>query len=205
MTLTRQHINTAGFTLIEMMVALSLFTIVITIAVGAFLSMIAASKGVQGEQAVMTTLTFVLDSMTREIRTATNYYCDSQSYLVSTDIPTTTASAVNDCINGDEGISFVESGKSITSTANSRRIAYYFDTTAATNTIMRRVGDGTPQSVVSDDITIIKAEFFVTGTTRLDTGNNTNQPAVTIVLEATDETGAITTLQTTVTQRELDI
>jgi hypothetical protein len=58
---------------------------------------------------------------------------------------------------------------------------------------------------VSDGITITNAQFFVTGTTRLGTGTDTNQPTVTIILEARDESGATTTLQTTVTQRELDI
>ncbi|MES2966615.1 MAG: type II secretion system protein [Patescibacteria group bacterium] len=191
-----------GFTLIEMMVALSLFTIVVTIAVGAFLSMIGASKGVQGEQSVMTTLTFVLDSMTREIRTGTNYYCGTRSFISSNSISTST---VNDCATGNEGVSFVESGSSVTVSASSRRIAYYYDTSSTPDTIMRRVGNGTPQSVVSEGITITKAEFFVTGTQRLNAGTDINQPTVTIVLEATDETGATTTLQTTVTQRELDI
>lgn len=191
-----------GFTLIEMLVALSLFTIVVTIAVGAFLSLIGASKSVQGEQSVITTLTFVLDSMTREIRTGINYYCDDATTLRT---GTFSTSSIRDCVAGDDGVSFIEAGSSITAGSSNRRIAYYFDTSSATNTIMRRVGNGTPQSIVSDGITVTNAEFFVTGTDRLGTGTDTNQPTVTIILEAIDENGATTTLQTTVTQRELDI
>ncbi len=193
-----------GFTLIEMLVALSLFTIVVTIAVGAFLSLIGASKSVQGEQSVITTLTFVLDSMTREIRTGTNYYCNTRSVL---DDPTqVSTSTVRDCAGGSDGLSFVEAGSSITTGGASARIAYYYDTSSSTNkTIMRKVGNGTPQSIVSDGITVTNAQFFVTGSTRLGSGTDTNQPTVTIVLEARDENGATTTLQTTVTQRELDI
>lgn len=193
-----------GFTLIEMLVALSLFTIVVTIAVGAFLSLIGASKSVQGEQSVITTLTFVLDSMTREIRTGTNYYCNTRSVL---DDPTqVSTSTVRDCASGSDGLSFVEAGSSITASGASKRIAYYYDTSSSTNkTIMRKVGNGTPQSIVSDGITVTNAQFFVTGSTRLGNGTDTNQPTVTIVLEARDENGATTTLQTTVTQRELDI
>lgn len=195
-----------GFTLIEMLVSLSLFTIVVTIAVGAFLSLIGASKSVQGEQSVITTLTFVLDSMTREIRTGTNYYCNTRTALEGLPVSTTT---VNDCetsyANTNHGLSFIEAGSSVTSGASSKRIAYYYDSQSATNTIMRRVGSGTPQSIVSDGITITKAQFFVSGTTRLGAGTDTNQPTVTIILEARDEAGATTTLETTVTQRELDI
>lgn len=193
-----------GFTLIEMLVALSLFTIVITIAVGAFLALIGASKSVQGEQSVITTLTFVLDSMTREIRTGTNYYCNTRSVL--DDPSQVSTSTVRDCTGGSDGLSFVEAGSSISSGASNKRIAYYYDNSSSTNrTIMRKVSNGTPQSIVSDGITVTNAEFFVTGSDRLGNGTDTNQPTVTIILEATDENGATTTLQTTVTQRELDI
>lgn len=201
MIISRTQLNITGFTLIEMLVALSLFTIVVTIAVGSFLSLIGASKGVQGQQSVMTTLTFVLDSMTREMRTGVNYYCGTRAGLQT---PQATSSK-QDCVSGNAGLSFIEAGNSVTSAATSKRIAYYVDTTTATRTIMRKVGGGTPQSVVSDGITITNAQFFVTGTDRLDVGTDINQPTITIILEARDETGATTTLQTTVTQRELDI
>ena len=67
----------AGFTLIEMIVSLGVFSGVITIAIGALLMLVAANDQLQGEQSVMTNLSFALDSMTREIRTGTDYYCDS--------------------------------------------------------------------------------------------------------------------------------
>jgi prepilin-type N-terminal cleavage/methylation domain-containing protein len=187
-----------GFTLIEMLVALSLFTIVVTIAVGAFLSLIGASKGVQSEQSVMTTLTFVLDSMTREIRTGNNYYCTSGNFSSQE-----TYVAGNDCENGSTGISFVEAGSSITG-SGATRIAYYYDS-SGDGSILRRVGTGPAESIVSEGIAINNAQFFVTGTDRLGAGTDTLQPTVTIILEARDDTGATTTLQTTVTQRELDI
>jgi prepilin-type N-terminal cleavage/methylation domain-containing protein len=47
-----------GFTIVEMMVALALFTIVMTIATGAFLSLIGGSSQLQGEQTIMTSLKF---------------------------------------------------------------------------------------------------------------------------------------------------
>ncbi len=202
MSVLRTQKNIHGFTLIEMMVALSLFTIVVTIAVGAFLSLIGSSKGIQSEQSVMTTLTFVLDSMTREIRTGANYYCGTKNYLESNNLSTTTR---NNCTNGNQGISFVESGISITKNNTSRRIAYFYD--SSTESILRRVGTSvTAESIVSQGIKVTNAQFFVTGTERLgDSDTEMVQPTVTIVLEAQDETGAVTTLQTTITQRELDI
>ncbi len=187
-----------GFTLIEMMVALSLFTIVVTIAVGAFLSLIGSSKGVQSEQSVMATLTFVLDSMTREIRTGTEYYCSNSNFSNQESL-----TKGKNCIATEKGgVSFIEAGSSLSTTDT--RIAYYYD--SATQSIFRRIGNNAPESIVSDGITITNAEFFVTGTERFsDTDTDTIQPTVTIILEAEDELGATTVLQTTVTQRELDI
>ncbi len=191
----------SGFTLIEMMVALSLFTIVVTIAVGALLSLIGSSKGVQNEQSVMATLTFVLDSMTREIRTGTEYYCSNSNFNNQESI-----NNGKDCAVSEKGgVSFTESGSSLS--ASSKRIAYYYD--SGSKSIMRQIGDNSssnpPESIVSNGITITNAEFSVTGTARLDPSGDTVQPTVTIILEAQDEMGASTTLQTTITQRELDI
>ena len=189
-----------GFTLIEMMVALSLFTIVVTIAVGAFLSLIGSSKGVQSEQSVMATLTFVLDSMTREIRTGTEYYCSNSNFSNQESL----TKGKNCSATEKGGISFIEAGSSLSTSILEKRIAYYFD--SASGEIRRRIGSGSPQSIVSKGITINKAEFFVTGTERFsENDTDTVQPTVTIILEAQDELGATTTLQTTVTQRELDI
>src|SRR6056297_849303 len=70
--------TTAGFTLIEMIVSLALFSVVVTISVGALLVLIASNRQLQDEQAVLTNLSFALDSMTREIRTGSAYVCRSR-------------------------------------------------------------------------------------------------------------------------------
>lgn len=195
----------SGFTIIEMLVSLALYTTVVTIAVGALLVLIAGSSRGQAEQSVMTTLTFALDSMTREIRTGSQYVCQSTTLSGQE-----TFGTPNDCSSGagsasNHGISFVEGGNSITGGA--KRIAYYFDKNNAT--IMRRVGGADPESIISNTILVNRADFFVTGSTPLSAaGTDTNQPTVTIVIEATDEsepTAAPYIVQTTITQRELDI
>lgn len=67
----------SGFTLIEMLVSLSLFTIVMTITLGTLLILIKGNQVSVAEQSVMDTLAFSLDSMTREIRTGSYYVCVS--------------------------------------------------------------------------------------------------------------------------------
>lgn len=209
-----------GFTIIEMIVSLAIFSFVITIAVGALLMLMSANKQLQGEQSVMTNLSFALDSMTREIRTGTFFYCDSQGSYNGTNnifnsnnnIDTILGDSYQDCQNGNtsinqiHGLAFKEGGDSIT--LSNEHILYFFDKTAGK--IYRRIGGGAPQSIVSSGITIKKLEFFVTGSKKQSLGGsgNLDQPSVTIFIEAldpSDPTSKTYYLQTTVTQRTLDI
>jgi len=187
-----------------MLVALALFTVVITVVTGSLLVLISGNGRLQGEQSVMTNLTFALDSMTREIRTGTHYYCNTGTFSPQESHGTST----QNCDTGSTGLSFREAGTSITGTSNTR-IAYYYDSSA--RTIMRRIGDeGTPQAIVSSGIRITKAEFFVTDARAFTapTGSENRQPTVTITIEAVEEGvtgGKPFVVQTTVTQRQLDI
>jgi prepilin-type N-terminal cleavage/methylation domain-containing protein len=191
-----------GFTIVEMMVALALFTVVMTIATGAFLSLIGGSGKLQGEATVMTSLNFVMDSMTREIRTGTHYYCKADAELTLNDLTST-----QNCTNGVDTLSFLESGASLSDGSTSGRITYYVDSTSGTKKLMRQIGYSgvnTPQSMLSSDVTLKSLQFFVSGTGLSDA----RQPTVTVIIEAQDpneSNGKVYTLETTVTQRELDI
>lgn len=216
----------AGFTLIEIIVSLAVFSIVITMAVGALLILIGTSEQLRGEQSVMTNLTFAVDSMTREIRTGTDYFCDSRPNTTashpggidnmfndSTDLSSELDGEILDCPDGKDpdeplhGIAFREGGDSITGTGASH-ILYYFN--EDDGRIYRRVGDGAAQSIVSSGIYVEEADFVVTGTEPL-TGSGDgvlDQPTVTIYIEAResdDPTAKPFYMQTTITQRQLDV
>jgi len=216
----------SGFSLIEMIVSLALFSVVVTISVGALLVLIATNQQLQNEQSVMTNLSFALDSMTREIRTGTRYYCDSKPdyttnhsdgsnnmFATTTNLDTEFGNTLaRDCAQGNnsgqqlQGIMFVEGGDSISGAGD--RILYFYDDT--TGQIFRRVGSGPAQSIVSSGIYITNAEFYVSGTTPLEAGgsDSLDQALVTIFLEAREIDDAAAksyVLQTTITQRTLDI
>jgi prepilin-type N-terminal cleavage/methylation domain-containing protein len=209
----------AGFTLIEMIVSLGLFSVVVTVAVGALLVLVATNRQLQGEQSVMTNLAFALDSMTREIRTGTRYYCDSAGstggpnniFNDANDIDVVlSGSSIRDCHNGNsgaqryQGIAFIEAGDSI-SAASADRILYYYDRT--NKKIYRRVGGGPSESIVSDGIVIENMEFYVTGSSLLSSGG-TDQSAVTIFITASERGDTADKkyhIETTVTQRTIDI
>ncbi|MEK7501416.1 MAG: type II secretion system protein [Patescibacteria group bacterium] len=60
-----------GFTLIEMVVSLAIFSVVAVIALGALMRIISANQKAQAIQAAVTNVNFALESMSRELRLAT--------------------------------------------------------------------------------------------------------------------------------------
>ncbi|MFN3188393.1 MAG: type II secretion system protein J [Candidatus Paceibacteria bacterium] len=184
-----------GFTLIEMLVSLALFTIVSTITVGALLSLIGGNQRLVKQQTLTSSAIFSLDNMTREIRTGNYYYCGDSAASRG-------VTAVLDCVNGSTGMSFVESS---TRASAGGRVSYYF----SSNSLWRRIGSGgTAERLLPDDVRIDTgaSRFYVTGTPTLTGSSDVQQPVVTVVmvLAGTADTEPVT-LQTTITQRSLDI
>tara|TARA_B100000508_G_scaffold138723_1_gene135357 strand:- start:2496 stop:3152 length:657 start_codon:yes stop_codon:yes gene_type:complete len=214
------HQKQFGFTLVEMVVSLGVFSIVVTIAVGALLVLIGSNDQLQKEQSVMTNLSFAVDSMTREIRTGINYFCDSRpnknagpnGEKIFQDGEVLDPEPTQDCVNGNSsnrdyhGISFVEGGRSITG-ADDTRIVYFYDRTDGK--LYRRISGQNAQSIVSSGIYITDAEFYVQESAPLTAGvGEHDQASVTIFIEARDEndpTNKAYQIQTTISQRALDI
>ena len=180
----------------------------------------------QAEQNIMTNLAFAVDSMTREIRTGTNYFCRSHPNtngpgLIFADSGTAheaLAQDAQDCLNGNDnnrdyhGLSFIEGGNSVT--GNSRRILYFHDKSDSANqTIKRKVGNSAPQQIVSSGVDILELQFHVEGACPLRSGTTPacngdyKQPTVTIYLRAADKSDPSKEyyINTTVTQRTLDL
>src|SRR4051812_1208116 len=63
-----------GFTLIEMIVAVGLFSIVMLVCVGALLSLVNANRKAQALQAVINNLNIALDGIVRNARMGYNYH-----------------------------------------------------------------------------------------------------------------------------------
>lgn len=73
----RVIIKKGGFSLIEIMVSLAIFSIVVLVATGALLSIINANKKTQALKAVVNNFNFALENMARNIRVGKNYHCDA--------------------------------------------------------------------------------------------------------------------------------
>lgn len=211
----------SGFTLIEMIVSVAIFTTVVGIAVGSLLVLVGANLQLQKEQSVMTNLSFALDSMTRELRTGSHYNCVTAAasavgniFHSSSDLDSIVGKDTQDCEKGRvgvasnklHGVSFIEGGGSITGSGG--RILYFHD--MEKKKIYRKVGSSEPQEIVSSGIVITDAEFVVTGSKPQSDGSidSDDQAKVTIFIEARDIDDLNAKpymIQTTVTQRALDI
>lgn len=194
-----------GFSLIEVLVSLSIFTVVVTISVGVLMVLINANSRSQNVHSVMNNVSFALDSITREIRTGSDYFCSSASALP------VSGETTRNCESGGAALSFNEGGRSLTGNASSPRIAVRL----ANGMIERRLGNGDGDAdpnedsdwipLTAPDITITDLLFYVSGATPSDT----QSPTVTIYVEgvsgADEEDKGVFHIQTTVVQQLLDI
>lgn len=64
-----------GYTLIELIVSVALFSIVMLIATAAFLKVIQLDRQARATNDVVTNLSYVVDSMARSVRTGSEYVC----------------------------------------------------------------------------------------------------------------------------------
>lgn len=198
--------STAGFTLVELIVAVALFAIVMMISVGALLSLTAANRKAQALQSVMNNLNVAIDGMVRSIRMGTNYDCGS--------------GAVDNCPSGDVMFTFKPFCEGSCDSTN--RWIYYYDVDGSIcggNIIKNRIcksedGGLTALAVTAQEVTIDSMKFYVVGTMRGCDSPPTpcvpTQPKVVITISGTAgatnvKTRTTFSLQATAVQRVLDL
>lgn len=81
--------NTAGFTLVEMLITIALFTIIIAIAVGGFTNALRTQRQVSSLISAQSNVSLALEQMTREARTGYLFCHD-----VGSSVPTSTCGCV---------------------------------------------------------------------------------------------------------------
>lgn len=165
-----------GFTLIEMMVAVALFSVVMTISVGALLALVDANRKAQALQSVMNNLNVALDGMVRNVRMGTAYHCDD-ALEFSKNILSTRA----DCLAGGELLAFEAFGNSLTD--NDDQWVYWFE-----NGRLYKSEDGrdTALPITAPEVVIDSFRVFVTGAEGvLNVHADTVQPKVVLSIQGT--------------------
>lgn len=175
-----------GFTLVEMIVSVALFSIVMLISVGALLALVAANKKGQAIQNVVNNLNIAVDGMIRKARQGMSY--DGSEGC--------TNPVGRDCAGGSDTFSFYYNGQ---------RLTYHFNS-ASGGFLERSIDSDDPVRLTDPAISITDMKFFVIGTESGDT----SQPQVVVAIKGV--AGGVTFkkqttfhIQATAVQRILDL
>lgn len=172
-----------GFTLVEILVAVALFTVVATISAGALISVFDANNKSQTSKMVVDNLNIAIEDMARTIKFGAAYHCGSGGTLI---LP-------QNCSTGANFLALNFNGSTIVYRRNG-------------NTIEKSTNGGTSYVPITEPSVVIQnLTFYTFGT---DTSDQL-QPYVVIVIKGyvgtkpTQQTNF--SIQTTVSQRTLDI
>ena len=179
-----------GFSLIELMVSLSVFSIIMVAGIGTLIKLIDANAKAQALYSAMTNVSFALDSITREVRQGRSIRC-----LSGQNPGGTPASGPHDCSTSEgNGIAF-------TRERDNKLIAYV----QADQGKLYQYIDGKWFQITSDDTVIEDFAVIVDGSTYGDT----KEPSMLLVVRGYVNNGLETDtdflIQSRVTQRKLDI
>lgn len=183
-----------GFTLIEIMVSVSLFVVVMVISMGTIVTIVDANRKSQTLRTVMDNLNFTIEAMTRTIRFGTNYHCD-----VTVTNPAITSP--RDCAGGATSI--------VVKASNGDTVTYKLSNGRIKRDVDSLIGiDSSDYSLTSSDVTIDSLSFRVIGSYGYSGGANKLQPQVIITIggysgsKPTSKSSFL--LQTTISQRVFD-
>lgn len=191
-----------GFTLIEMMVAVTVFSIVMTIATGAIFSIVSAYKTSQALKSVMDNLSSALDTMSRDIRYGTIYNCGNTSGDF------TQSASCSD--GGDTKFAFV--ARPTLADPNGAHVIYEFqiDSSSGDNpgSIYKCINNNLPENCIpltAPEVHITDMHFYVQGAGALEAA----QPKLLITISGYAQAGsnqanrALFNIETMVSQRSL--
>ena len=201
-----------GFTLIEMLVSVAIFTIVMVIALGALLSLSEADRKAQTINAAVNNLSFAIDSMSRLLRTGLNYHCGQSGVLadpqncIVTPQPYLAFQVVDDSLNGCvKGspctVVYCLSAEGSASSCNTGTSCAADSSCSILRLICSGASCGSFAAITSPEVNVSSLGFYVTGSAPSDTV----EPKATLLVSGTVPVTATKSttfnIQTSVTER----
>ncbi|MDB5266611.1 MAG: seg [Parcubacteria group bacterium] len=182
-----------GFTLIEILTAISIFLVIMTISMGAIIGIFNANNKVGTQKTTIDNLNFAVETMSREMRFGSKYHCDTSAQASP---PFTTPT---NCIL------ISQPGRLVSFLANDgvTQIVYRFNGTSLEKSVDGTASTPTYTAVTAPEINIQNLEFYVLGS-----GPDLLQPKVIIKIRgsagARSSDKSDFSLETLVSQRSLD-
>jgi prepilin-type N-terminal cleavage/methylation domain-containing protein len=192
-----------GFTLIEMLVTVSLFAIIVTIAIGGFTNAERTQRQVSALISAQSNVSIALEQMSRNIRTGYLFCHDPGSSSMSTrcndiyniSMPTCTAASVGSLIWTCPSLDFRD--------ANGNEITYSWNNGALTENIKSSTQ---PQSITGNGVYVKYLKFQLFGQTEGDHWPPRITISLGIAASSTDPAvmNDVFNLETTVSARSID-
>jgi len=180
--------NKQGFSLVEMLVSVSIFAIVMTAATGAIMEAINANRKSQSLDLVTGNIQTAIDQMRQEVQRGGTYHCGSSGSI----------SEPQSCSDGKNWLAFEPSGGDPED--DSDQIVY----TIQNNQIVRSEdGGNTFEAITAPSLTVNSLQFFTTAAPSSDEGKKRIQIVADGESEQTDETQSEFTAQTTASQLDI--
>ena len=186
-----------GYSLLELIVSLGIFSVVMLVVTGAYLTLISLDRQARANNQLAATLSFATESMARSMRTGSEYACNG-----NTGSP--------NCSNGGSSITFCLEGEKCRQGGGSQYLVTYF--LKSDGSIGQCTGSlctsETAASLTDPRITVDALRFYVRGVGTTGSEAST-QPQVIFVVSGTMKTdsGEETSfsIQTAATQRLIEI
>lgn len=207
MNLFKLKINTKvkGFTIVETLVVLALFTTIITIATGALFSAQAVNTKLQQTQIILDGVNLAMEEVVREVRYGSVFYCTN---AVPGSTPDRQSCAYP---SGNSVLVFKPADALTVNNSSNDRVAYYLSNGALYKQSFPEGVASTPLQITTSDVTIEGLRFYVKGaeTTSASTPDY-RQPIVTVAMSGVTRptqphiTPVHFSVQTTAASRKLD-
>lgn len=214
-SLNYKNKRSQGFTLVEMLVVLGLFSFLMTLATGVLYTTQAINVKLQETQSVLDNVSVSMETMSRDIRYGSDFHC-----ALSVNVPDILLRQDCDFSHGGSVLFF----KPVDAINDDDRVAYYASTTqdgvATSSVILKdeyRVGGATTTyRITANDVKIKSLFFYVTGADSTSVAKNISgsadytQPLVTVMLSGETipiKQGATSTkfiVETSISSRVLD-
>lgn len=204
MLIKDKNSKSSGFTLIELMVAVSIFATVAVIATGAVITANNINQKAQAIKQAMDNLNFALDSMTLKLKSGGGYYCAAAGDFADPPISPNYPSADSQDCTSNPGTAIAFKLADDPGPSNPRRFIYRLRTVAGKGQLQVAKGpdSGSMSSftpITNDQLDVKSLKFYVVGNNATDL-----QPRVLISLYGTATVGHQTSdfaIQTTVSDR----
>jgi len=164
-----------GFTLVEMMVAIAVFSVVMVTAMSALINVIDANNKAKSLKTAINNISFALEGISKDMRMGTQYACGSGGNV-----------SLSDCPDGVNTISF-RSSKTIGALSNPY-IFYKFVAGASSGQLFSCVGGSTFSSVcsgsysplTSTEVNLTNVKFYI-----INVDDTTKQPRMIMTVSGT--------------------